>query len=234
MCCWRPIGSMSIGVAFPIGPDTASRCGSSISTASGWPDASSWLTASSGRRVRDRRCPPARTRHDAPDRSRVSRGRGDRANSKDDRPPGSPQRGIMPIYFMNSGPDRGPLQVAMPTGPSPRSGHPPRRCRSARRGLRSRPRQGQGSARLSVRGVRLPGRGSSSTGVQAGAMRRIRWGAIPAGGRHTRAPYSCIAYAARSWNHPAISSRVTSCKAERERRIDRLRSSAPPPTASRP
>ena len=29
-----------------------------------------------------------------------------------------------------------------------------------------------------------------------------------------RAPHSCIAYAARSWNHPAISSRVTSCKAE--------------------
>src|ERR1700729_3986572 len=27
-----------------------------------------------------------------------------------------------------------------------------------------------------------------------------------------RAPYSCIAYAARSPNHPAISSRVTSCK----------------------
>ena len=29
-----------------------------------------------------------------------------------------------------------------------------------------------------------------------------------------RAPHSCIAYAARSWNHPAILSRVTSCKAE--------------------
>ena len=29
-----------------------------------------------------------------------------------------------------------------------------------------------------------------------------------------RAPHSCIAYAARSWNHPAISSGVTSCKAE--------------------
>jgi predicted nuclease of restriction endonuclease-like (RecB) superfamily len=32
--------------------------------------------------------------------------------------------------------------------------------------------------------------------------------------RPSRAPHSCIAYAARSWNHPAISSRVTSCKAE--------------------
>ena len=30
----------------------------------------------------------------------------------------------------------------------------------------------------------------------------------------TRAPHSCIAYAARSWNHPAILSSVTSCKAE--------------------
>src|SRR3954465_7943618 len=30
----------------------------------------------------------------------------------------------------------------------------------------------------------------------------------------TRAPHSCIAYAARSWNHPAMFSRVTSCKAE--------------------
>ena len=30
----------------------------------------------------------------------------------------------------------------------------------------------------------------------------------------SRAPHSCIAYAARSWNHPAIFSRVTSCKAE--------------------
>jgi hypothetical protein len=29
-----------------------------------------------------------------------------------------------------------------------------------------------------------------------------------------RAPHSCIAYAARSWNHPAISSGLTSCKAE--------------------
>jgi hypothetical protein len=29
-----------------------------------------------------------------------------------------------------------------------------------------------------------------------------------------RAPHSCIAYAARSWNHPAILSGVTSCKAE--------------------
>src|SRR3954452_20538735 len=29
-----------------------------------------------------------------------------------------------------------------------------------------------------------------------------------------RAPYSCIAYAARSPNHPAISSGVTSCKAD--------------------
>jgi hypothetical protein len=29
-----------------------------------------------------------------------------------------------------------------------------------------------------------------------------------------RAPHRCIAYAARCWNHPAISLRVTSCKAE--------------------
>ena len=30
----------------------------------------------------------------------------------------------------------------------------------------------------------------------------------------SRAPHSCIAYAARSWNHPAMFSGVTSCKAE--------------------
>jgi len=32
--------------------------------------------------------------------------------------------------------------------------------------------------------------------------------------RHARAPHSCIAYAARSWNHPAMFSTVTLCKAE--------------------
>src|SRR5438046_2643583 len=29
-----------------------------------------------------------------------------------------------------------------------------------------------------------------------------------------RAPHSCIAYAARSWNHPAMSSGFTSCRAD--------------------
>ncbi len=33
-------------------------------------------------------------------------------------------------------------------------------------------------------------------------------------GRLIRAPHSCIAYAARDRNQPAISSRVTSCRAE--------------------
>src|SRR3954465_14896785 len=32
--------------------------------------------------------------------------------------------------------------------------------------------------------------------------------------RLTRADHRCIAYAARDWNHPAISSGVTSCRAE--------------------
>ena len=41
-------------------------------------------------------------------------------------------------------------------------------------------------------------------------------GASTNSGSHgsSTAPHSCIAYAARSWNHPAISSGVTSCKAE--------------------
>ena len=77
--------------------------------------------------------------------------------SKDGDPPGSPQRGAMPIYFTDSGPDRGPYfsrdadraVAAIGVSASPMSlGE----ARSA--GVDS---AGAETWRLSVRGVELPG-----------------------------------------------------------------------------